>query len=93
MKKSSVIILGILFTGCGMTRPGNTSLSKADSKSDNELPASASVVTPKATMDVNNIASRVGIDSYAGRYKNNQKIIQSNPQNFSAYVDQGELNQ
>ena len=85
MKKSTLIATTILMCGCGsMSHDTNSSLATADQKL---VPAKPVVSHPQ--VNASEMSSKVSIDSQADKFKAAQKNVQTNPRNFSAYVDLG----
>lgn len=89
MKKTTVLLTSLLIAGCSPTMGGGGS-KPADPMAGAKKGANESIV-PLPVVKEGEMSSRVSLDSEANKLKGSLRAVQSNPQNYNAYVDIGDI--
>jgi tetratricopeptide (TPR) repeat protein len=89
MKKTAILLSSMFIASCGMTTGGSKPAKL--SGVDKNAPEKSVTVQPLPVVDAGEMSSRVSIQGMADRLKSSQRSVQSNPQNFNAYVDMGDI--
>jgi tetratricopeptide (TPR) repeat protein len=91
MKKTAILLSSLIIAGCGPTTGGGGSKPGKISGIDKSAPEKSVSVQPLPVVNAGDMSSRVSVTGMADRLKSSQRAVQSNPQNFGAYVEMGDI--